>query len=278
MNKGYIILARKIADSEIFDKPAKWFKIFVYLVIKASHKDRGNLKRGQCFMSYETICRQCRTSNSVVDHAIRWMKKTRMLATQKATGGMIVTVVNYHTYQEPTSYASDSKSETKATDPPVCGETKAIQKRHHITNIKQCKNDNKNERELSELLLKLILERKPDFRKPNLEKWASHIDKMIRLDKRSPDRIREIIQWCQADDFWQNNILSTEKLRKQFDKLELRATKATRVQKTKLFPIPGKTCSKQGCPLPAVYKNTSGNYDSYACAGHMPEKVKEQYA
>ena len=48
-------------------------------------------------------------------------------------------------------------------------------------------------------------------------------------------------------------------------------------KKTKLFPISGKTCSKQGCPLPAVYKNTGGNYDSYACAEHMPEKVKEKY-
>ncbi len=146
MTKGYIILARKIADSEIFHKPATWFKIFVYLVMKASHKDRGYLKRGQCFISYETICRECRTSNSVVDHAIRYMKKARMLATRKATGGMIVTVVNYHTYQDPTCYASDSKSETKATDPPVCGETKAIQKRQHITSIKTLKHYNKNER------------------------------------------------------------------------------------------------------------------------------------
>ena len=45
--------------------------------------------------------------------------------------------------------------------------------------------------------------------------------------------------------------------------------------KTRLFPIPGKTCSK--CRLPAVYKNTKGAYDSYACAEHMPEDVKEMY-
>lgn len=82
---------------------------------------------------------------------------------------------------------------------------------------------NSNEFALSDLLLKLILGRKPDFKKPNLQMWAAHIDKMIRLDNRKPARIREIIQWCQVDDFWQNNILSTAKLRKQFDKLELRA-------------------------------------------------------
>jgi hypothetical protein len=48
-------------------------------------------------------------------------------------------------------------------------------------------------------------------------------------------------------------------------------------KKTKLWPISGKTCSKQGCGLPAVYHNISGHYDSYSCKDHMPEKVKAEY-
>jgi hypothetical protein len=48
-------------------------------------------------------------------------------------------------------------------------------------------------------------------------------------------------------------------------------------KKTKLFPIPGKTCSHSGCGLPAVYKNTSGQYDNYVCTNHLPAKVKELY-
>jgi len=47
--------------------------------------------------------------------------------------------------------------------------------------------------------------------------------------------------------------------------------------KTKLFPMKGKTCSRQGCVLPAVYIDTSGYYDSYKCAEHLPEKVKAKY-
>ncbi len=47
--------------------------------------------------------------------------------------------------------------------------------------------------------------------------------------------------------------------------------------KTKLFPISGKTCGKRGCRMPAVHKDTSGGYDNYTCAEHMPEKVKEKY-
>jgi len=138
---------------------------------------------------------------------------------------------------------------------------------------------NSKEFVLSELLQNLILGRKPDFKKPNLQKWAIHIDRMIRLDNRKPETIEKVIRWCQTDDFWQNNILSTAKLRKQFDKLELRMGQCSSspTKKTKLFPIPGKTCGKQGCPLPAVYKNTAGEYDSYYCVKHMPESVKELY-
>jgi hypothetical protein len=76
---------------------------------------------------------------------------------------------------------------------------------------------------LAMLLFEKILERKPDHKKPNIQQWGKHIGLMIREDHRSPDRIREVIVWCQQDEFWKNNILSTEKLRKQFDKLELKA-------------------------------------------------------
>jgi biotin operon repressor len=80
---------------------------------------------------------------------------------------------------------------------------------------------------LAELLLSLILERKIDFKRPDVSQWAKSIDCMLRLDKRSPERIEAVIRWCQADNGngqwrgWQDNILSTAKVRQKFDKLEL---------------------------------------------------------
>jgi len=61
---------------------------------------------------------------------------------------------------------------------------------------------NSDEFGLAELLLDLILERKPDFKKPNLQSWAGHIGLMIRRDNRDPERIDTVIRWCQADSFW----------------------------------------------------------------------------
>jgi hypothetical protein len=77
---------------------------------------------------------------------------------------------------------------------------------------------------LSNLLLDKILSRKPDCKKPNLDIWAADIDLMIRIDKRSAEEIKKVIIWCQQDSFWQNNILSTSKLRKQYDQLVLKMT------------------------------------------------------
>jgi hypothetical protein len=80
---------------------------------------------------------------------------------------------------------------------------------------------------LSSLLLELILKRKPDLKKPDLQKWAKEVGLMFTRDNRTKDRIEKVIRWCQADSFWQHNILSTNKLRKHFDLLESRANEQT---------------------------------------------------
>jgi hypothetical protein len=78
------------------------------------------------------------------------------------------------------------------------------------------------ETDLSNLLYSLIKTRNPGHKEPNISAWAKEVDKMIRIDKRTPEQIKAVINWCQQDSFWQNNILSTAKLREQYDKLFLK--------------------------------------------------------
>jgi len=75
------------------------------------------------------------------------------------------------------------------------------------------------ELQLSELLLGLITDRNPKHKRPNLQEWAKHIGLAIRIEDRTPEELERVIRWCQQDDFWQYNILSTRKLREQFDRL-----------------------------------------------------------
>lgn len=51
------------------------------------------------------------------------------------------------------------------------------------------------------------------------QQWANNIRLMIQRDHRSPQEIKNVIDWCQSHQFWKTNILSTDKLRKQFDTL-----------------------------------------------------------
>lgn len=86
--------------------------------------------------------------------------------------------------------------------------------------------EDSNELRLATLLYDLILENNPDAKKPNLQTWAKDVDKMIRLDNRTIEQIEGAIRWSQQDQFWHKNILSTSKLRKQYDRIFLEAKNA----------------------------------------------------
>jgi hypothetical protein len=70
--------------------------------------------------------------------------------------------------------------------------------------------------------------------KPNLAKWSIDMDRIMRIDKRTPEQLCEVIDWCQQDKFWQDNILSASKLRDKLDRLELQMSKDWQWQKRKL--------------------------------------------
>ena len=53
---GCILLARKILKSGIMEKPPLYLKIWVWMLMQASFKKHGNLKRGQFFTSYQRMC------------------------------------------------------------------------------------------------------------------------------------------------------------------------------------------------------------------------------
>lgn len=82
--------------------------------------------------------------------------------------------------------------------------------------------DDGQEVTLSKLLFSLMKQNDPKAREPSFQKWAEHMDKLMRLDNREPEEIRQVILFCQADSFWRGNILSTKKLRDKFPTLLMR--------------------------------------------------------
>ena len=101
-----------------------------------------------------------------------------------------------------------------------------------------------DEMKLSTLLFDLVLNRNPNHKKPDINLWAIEMNKMIRIDKRSPEEIEKVIRWCQSDagdgtgkwKGWQNNILSIKKLREKYDVLNIKRKSVQ--QNQPIYPEP----------------------------------------
>lgn len=127
---GYIFLSRSITDSEIMSKPHLYLKIWIILLCKAQHKPFKLLQRGQLFTSIPELIDECsyyngsckiKPTKDQVFQVIDWLRKPSvslskapMIATTKATQGMIISICNYDYYQSSSSYESNAESTLKA--------------------------------------------------------------------------------------------------------------------------------------------------------------------
>jgi DNA-binding MarR family transcriptional regulator len=55
------------------------------------------------------------------------------------------------------------------------------------------------------------------------DRWVSGIEKIIRIDGRSPEQVEAAISWSQKNEFWRSVILSPDALRRHYEKMRLQA-------------------------------------------------------
>lgn len=262
---GFIKLYRKIRQNWKWPKKEPYSRVEAWedLIMEAAYKDTDrlideklyHLKRGQLIASSRYLARRWHWGRAKVRSFIEKLLETKEIA-QKTTQGMTqITILKYDTYNppQPTKQPTDNPAKGKnfpkndpGNDPDkstkyrTCGGEEPTKQPtdNPLTSKKQPKSkkviykekivEDSAEFRLASLLFQKIQERKPDYKKPNLQSWARDIGLMLRIDKRKPEIVEQVIVWCQADDFWQNNILSTRKLRVHFDKLELQTWKPKR--------------------------------------------------
>jgi hypothetical protein len=105
------------------------------------------------------------------------------------------------------------------------------EKRDNSTKKTKVVNYTPEDMRLADLLAELIQTNNPQWQMTgNRDVWAEHIEKLRRIDKRSPEQIEFMIRWVQQDSFWHKNILSTAKLREKFNNLipQVKKTKTGR--------------------------------------------------
>jgi len=185
--------------------------------LKASHKgvyiivgyQKVNLLPGQFVFGRKKASKETGLTEREIRTIIDFLKTSGNLTIKSTNKFSIITIVNWRTYQ-----ADEVDNDQQNDQPPTSKRPQTITKEYNIFSSDSV------EVRLAEFLLGKIISRNPKFKKPkNIQSWAKQIDYMIRLDNRTPEEIREIIEWCQKDPFWRGNILSTAKLREKFDQL-----------------------------------------------------------
>lgn len=119
---GYILLSRKIDDSDVMKMPPSTREIWLYILRKVNHSEYRNLKRGENIFNYKDIqddlCwfvgyRKVKYSKSDVAKSIRRLREGNMINTMKATRGVIIKVLHYDTYQTPSNYEGHCEEDMK---------------------------------------------------------------------------------------------------------------------------------------------------------------------
>lgn len=121
---GYILLARKLFDSWLMDKPPLYWKMWIWMLGQANWKDRGQLKKGQLVtttaemqeaMSYRIGYRKKTPTRAEIRSSYEAFTNNHMISHTKSTRGMVVTVENFGKYQDFRSYEQHNEQPREDT-------------------------------------------------------------------------------------------------------------------------------------------------------------------
>ncbi|WP_027633079.1 hypothetical protein [Clostridium hydrogeniformans] len=246
-NKGWVSLYRSIQDHWLWQEEEKYTKLqaWLYLLLSANHKE-GKALIGNELVTVEVGCRitsikklmkKWGWGNTKVRNFLKLLEEENMIeySGEKYT---LIRILNYEKYQKQTDKTPDipmdsvikqidSKSTTNREQIDSKSQTNT---NNNDNNENNDNNDNNytsdsNECRLAEYLFNHIKSNNPKTRKPNFQTWSKEFDKILRIDNRDLEEVKELIVFSQKHEFWHRNILSPSSLRKQYDRLLLEKIK-----------------------------------------------------
>jgi len=107
---GFIKIHRKIFESDIFqDKPAFWFKLWVWMIGRARFNKGEKLDRGWLLTTYKEMAdiasykigyRKQKPTKNQIDKFMRFLRRTQRSESTKTTRGVKIFIKNYAYYQD----------------------------------------------------------------------------------------------------------------------------------------------------------------------------------
>ena len=150
MTNGFILIGRKILESNIWSKPPLYLKVWMFLLCNAQYQTYKNLERGQLITSIPEIQETCtyyagyrkeKPSKKQIADILEYLRNPRdgingrnandpMIVTAKVTHGMLVTICNFNDYQDAKFYERNNERSDEST-------TKVARRYRQGTNIKE---------------------------------------------------------------------------------------------------------------------------------------------
>ena len=113
--RGYILLHRKLLDSDLWRLPPATVKAAVYLILSCNHRALPwatiTIDRGETFRTIERIATESSMSAPTIRNALRKLKSMGFIKILTPLGknrGSLIKVINYNKYQSLLSPQSDS--------------------------------------------------------------------------------------------------------------------------------------------------------------------------
>lgn len=255
---GFITLNRKLfehplwTEERTYSKGEAWIDMIQLARFEPSaivvNSNVIDVQRGEVCASLRFLSNRWNWSTKKVSTYLKLLVKLRMIETQKKQGVTVLKLLNYDTYngggnagetpkkqkgnskETPRKQQGNKNKESKEREEgEECKKKKPDYKKCLLSELENSDFDNPEYFEITISFWELF--------KKNLEdsgvstnqvlrangKWIDQIRLMIESDGYTTEDMRTVFKFLQYDNFWKTNILSTDKLRKQFDKLLMQA-------------------------------------------------------
>lgn len=251
---GWICLHRKIRKNPIFND-MELLRLWLICLTEASHAARNQMIGRQAVelqpgefvtgrfdlheMYNSGLKNDQKKSAVTVWRWLEFLEKSQFLIIKPTTKFSIVSVVNWDLYQDRKAENDQQMINKRSTADQQVINNGSSNDQQVITNNNYNNYNNVNKKEkrirtsrqrkayakdsspykMAIFLFSKIRDWTDKVNEPDYQLWADECRKILELDKRDKEQVKAIIEWATSHEFWQKNILSPSKLRKQFERL-----------------------------------------------------------
>ena len=236
--RGWVAFLREWLDDPIINKDADHLALWIYLVANAVYKPTHatlggkqiTLQPGQFATGRKRLSANTGIEESKITRTLNELQNAHLIEQQTTNKNRLISIPCWASLQNDEHLTERQNFSNMNTDKQdilyspygeYCPERKrrdAPRRRKAPEPFSKDHATYKAARWMTEQIAKRVPSRKP-FTEKDIQRWAQDIDKLNRIDGYRWDKISDVLSFSQEDKFWQRNILSGEKLRKQFDTL-----------------------------------------------------------